>query len=255
MIEAKGISFSYTKDNPILEEISFVLSSGELLGVIGPNGAGKSTLIRCLNRILSPRKGQILLKGQNIKTYSRKELAKNIGYVPQKHSTAFPCKVIEVVMAGMGKPWNRAMAAKQAQKAVDTLRRLHMEAMALRDFGSLSGGEQQKTVIARVIAAQTPVMLFDEPTSNLDIRYQFETLKFLKQMVTTQNHSAVIAIHDLNMAMGYCDRILLLDKGRVKAVGPPEQVMTQQNVRKVFGVKTEFIKHKNQKILILKDAI
>ncbi len=255
MIQVQDISFSYYRGRPVLKDISFTLAAGELVGLIGPNGAGKSTLIRCLNRILSPVRGRVLLRGKDIKNYPVRDIARLIGYVPQKHSAAFPCKVIEVVMAGMGKPRNRAEAARHAKKAITALEGLHMESMAMRNVSALSGGEQQKVVIARVIASQTPIMLFDEPTSNLDIRYQFETLKLVRQMVTRHNYSAVIAIHDLNMALKYCDRILLMDKGCVRSMGVPEHVMTESSIREVFGIETEFIMQKDQKILILKDAI
>lgn len=255
MIKAEGVSFSYTRVRPVLKEISFCLRPGELLGLIGPNGAGKSTLIRCLNNILTPCEGRVLLNGRDIRTYSRKTIAMNIGYVPQKHSATFPCKVIDVVMSGMGKPWSRAEAKEQAKEAVISLQRINMEDMALRNFTTLSGGEQQKVVIARVIASRTPVMLFDEPTSSLDICYQYQTLNIIKQMISTKAYSAVIAIHDLNIALKYCDRILLMDKGKIKAQGLSEQVMTQDNLLDTFGIETEFIRKEDQKFIVIKDAI
>lgn len=255
MIRVKELSFSYNRRTQILTAMTFAVSCGEILGVIGPNGAGKSTLIRCLNRILIPREGSVFLKGQDIKTYARKEIAKLIGYVPQKHSSTFPCKVLEVVMTGLGKTWNQTGAMKQAEIALQALELLNMEDMALRDFEFLSGGEQQKVVIARVIASQAEVMLFDEPTSSLDIRYQFETLRLIKSIVKKNAYSAVIAIHDLNMAMRYCDRILLLDKGKMRAFGRPDEVMTEKNIRDTYGIKIEFVTRNGHKILILKDAI
>lgn len=255
MIRVKELSFSYNRHTQILRAMTFAVSCGELLGVIGPNGAGKSTLIKCLNRILIPWKGHIFLKGQGIETYARKDIAKLIGYVPQKHSSAFPCKVLEVVMAGLGKTWNWRSTMKQAENALQALQLLNMEDMALRDFESLSGGEQQKVVIARVIASQAEIMLFDEPTSSLDIRYQFETLRLIKNIVKNKGHSAVIAIHDLNMAMRYCDRILLLDKGKMKAFGTSDEVMTEENIKDAYGIKIEFVTKDDHNILVLKDAI
>ncbi len=255
MIRVNDLSFSYGKHTPILQRITFSVSGGEILGVIGPNGAGKSTLIRCLNRILTPPKGRIHLKGRPVEAYSRKEIAKLVGYVPQKHQAAFPCKVLELVMTGLGKTWYQAAAMKQARQALQALQRLHMEDMALRDFESLSGGEQQKVVIARMIASRAQIMLLDEPTSNLDIRYQLETLRLIKDIVRPKGHAAVVAIHDLDMAMRYCDRILLLDKGRAVAFGPPDAVMARENIRKVYGIEIGFVDKKGRKILIVEDAI
>ena len=255
MIRAEAISFSYGRKRPVLNKVSLDLEPGEVLGIIGPNGAGKSTLIRCLNRLLRPRTGRVLLNGRDIATFSGKEIARVIGYVPQNQSAAFPCKVIEVVMAGLGRPANQAVASEQARRAIHALARLSMEGMAMRNFNALSGGEQQKVVIARVMASQTRIMLFDEPTSNLDIQYQFQTLNQVRQMTAGQDRSAVIAIHDLNMAMAYCDRILILDKGRVNALGPPGTVMTGQNIKAVFGIETEVIRTTHRNILVFKDTL
>ena len=255
MIRVKDLSFSYGKKAHILKAVSFSVSGGKILGIIGPNGAGKSTLIRCMNRIHTPRKGRILLKGRAIESYSRKEIAKLIGYVPQKLNAAFPCKVLEVVMTGLGKTWGRSAAMRQAERALQALGRLHMEEMAMRDFEALSGGEQQKVVIARVIASQAEIMLFDEPTSNLDMRYQFETLRLIEDIVKNRGRSAVIAIHDLNMALRYCDRILLLDRGRVKAFGRPEEVMKKETIREVYGIDIGFVRKDNRNIMILEDAV
>ena len=254
MIRVNDLSFSYGKKARILERVSFEVSSGEILGIIGPNGAGKSTLIRCLNRILIPRQGRVTVKGRPVETYSRKEVARLVGYVPQKLNAAFPCKVLEMVMTGLGKTWGRAAAMRQAEQALEALGRLHMEAMALRNFEALSGGEQQKVMIARVVASQAQLMLFDEPTSNLDIRYQFETLQLIKEIVKNRDHTAVIAIHDLNMAMRYCDRILLLDKGQVKSFGVPEEVMKKETIRQVYGIDIGFVQKDNRNILIIEDA-
>ncbi|MEM2098598.1 MAG: ABC transporter ATP-binding protein [Candidatus Bathyarchaeia archaeon] len=243
-ISVQGITFSY-RSTPTLNGVSINLQESELLGIIGPNGSGKTTLLKCINKILEPKQGRILLDEKEIKKMSRLEVAKHIGYVPQStiaNSTAL--SVFEAVLMGRRPHFTWQSSEKDAEKAWETLRMLNIEHLALRDFYELSGGEQQRVLIARAIAQEAKVLLLDEPTSNLDIKYQLEVMDLARKLVKEQKLAAIIAIHDLNLASRFCDKIVAMKNGKIFAVGDANSVMTPENVSAVYGVEV-LVKYNN----------
>lgn len=234
ILSVAGVQFQYPS-RPVLGGVSFQLQAGRILGVLGVNGAGKSTLLKCINKILHPQKGSILLDQQDILRMRQTEVAKRIGYVPQKYGEE-NLTVFDTVLLGR-KPYIQwAATARDFQVVEKVLRLMHLEDMAMRPASELSGGEVQKVVIARALAQEPKVLLLDEPISNLDLKNQLEVMTLITQTVRTQGLAAILAIHDLNMALRFADFFLLLKNGMVHAFAD-RTAITAQVIFEVYGVK------------------
>ena len=237
------MEFGYSS-RPILKKISMELRPSEMLGVIGPNGSGKSTLIQCIDGLLKPKNGSILLDGTDIKGISRREMAKKVGYVPQTSSRSFfPSTVLDTVLMGRRPHLGWRSTGADVKKAIKVLRLMGIEDLAMNDINQLSGGQQQKVLIARALAQEPSVLLLDEPTSNLDIKHQLEVVEIIREMVMERDISAIMAVHDLNLASKYTDRIIMMKEGNIVDQGTPSEVLTPENIRSVYGVVAEVIKN------------
>jgi len=228
---------------PVLTDVTSTIKPGMLVAVTGTNGAGKSTFIKCLNRILEPR-GTIYLDGSDLNSFSRKGIAKRMAYLSQKFSHAFPVNVFDVVLTGRfpHREWCQKRAVDEA-KVSEVLDMLHLTPLAFREFNQLSGGQQQKVLIARAIVQEADVLLLDEPVSSLDIRHQLEVMDMAEKLAHNHGKSVVIAIHDLNLASRYADKVIMLHKGSVYCEGAPQDVLTAQVIEQVYGVTVDI--HKN----------
>ena len=235
-LRVNKIEFAYDS-TPVLENISMELDRSEILGIVGPNGTGKSTLIRCIDRILKPQQGTILLDENDITTMNRMEIARKMGYVPQSTTRVFPASVIDTVLMGRRPHLGWKSSEEDMDKVLEILELLGIVEFAMRDFNEISGGQQQKVLIARALAQEADVLLLDEPTSNLDIRHQLEVMEIMTNVVRKNGISAVMAIHDLNLASRYTDRILMMNGGRIFAAGEPASVLTIENIKRVYGVE------------------
>jgi iron complex transport system ATP-binding protein len=238
-ITIQGVTFSYSS-TPSLRNVSLELRNSEVLGLIGPNGSGKTTLLKCINKILEPKQGTIMLDEQAIKKMSRLEVARQIGYVPQS-SVDNPegLLVFEIVLMGRRPHVTWQSSEKDRQKVWAVLKLLNIEHIAMRNFFELSGGEQQRVLIARSLAQEAKVLLLDEPTSNLDIKHQLEVMDLTRKLILNEKISAAIAIHDLNLASRFCDRIVMMKEGKIFAEGGAAAVLTTENIRLVYGVEVE----------------
>lgn len=237
-LRVKDVEFSY-RSVRVLNGVSMELAESEMLGIVGPNGTGKSTLIRCLNRILSPQKGTVLLDVWDIKKMSLMELARKIGYIPQTTSQVFPATVFDTILMGRRPHVGWRSSEKDTEKVLEMLRLLNIEEFAMRDINELSGGQQQKVFIARALTQEPDILLLDEPTSNLDIRHQLEVMDIIKNIIRKKGISAIMAIHDLNLAARYSDRVLMMNSGKIFAAGNPSSVLTPANIRDVYGVEAD----------------
>jgi len=235
-LKVRDVEFGYTSV-PILKDVCIELAGSEVLGVVGPNGAGKSTLIRCIDKILKPQRGSILLDGRDINEMRLMELAKRMGYVPQSTSQIFPATVFDTVLMGRRPHLGWRSSEKDEGKVLDVLQMLNIENLAMRDINELSGGQQQKVFIARALVQEPDVLLLDEPTSNLDIRHQLEVMEIITSIVREKKISAIMAIHDLNLASRYADRIVMLNGGTIIDAGNPSSVLTPKNIKQVYGVE------------------
>ncbi|MDQ7050706.1 MAG: ABC transporter ATP-binding protein [Enterobacterales bacterium] len=221
----------------ILQNISLNIPKQSFVGIIGPNGSGKSSLLNCLYRKINATSGQLDFNQQDIHSYSRRDLAKQIAVLQQEPSYQFELRVDEVVAMGLI-PQSSLLSISRVQDT-DAIKQALTD-VGLKDksetiFNHLSGGEKQRVLIARALVQGAQVLLLDEPTNHLDIAHQIEILHLIKNM----NLSVILSLHDLNLAAAYCDHLILLDKGQVIAQGSPQQVLTTDNLKQVFKVEAQ----------------
>lgn len=254
VLKVKDLVFAYSGVK-ILDRVSLELEKSEVLGVIGPNGAGKSTLIRCMNRVLRPQSGKITLDGIDIRDMDRIDIARKMGYVPQASKNSFPATVFDTILMGRRPHGGWKSSSSDVRKALEVLKLLGLEGLAMRDFTELSGGQQQKVVLARALVQEAEVLLLDEPTSNLDIRQQLEAMEIIRKMVEDRGISALMAVHDLNLAAQYADRILMLKGGCVFDAGEPFSVLTAENIREVYGVEAAVTEDGGRPYILLRGPV
>lgn len=234
-ITIKSLTFGYN-GSMILDGLNLVVEDSEVLGLVGPNGSGKTTLIKCMDKILKP-KGSILIDGRDIDTVSRTDLAKRLGYVPQSSSTPLATTVFDTVLMGRRPHISWRVSDSDLDKVADILGLLHLENLAMRDFSQLSGGQKQKVLIARALAQEPEVLLLDEPTSSLDMKHQLEVMETISSLVKEKKISAVMALHDLNLASMFVDKLAILKGGKIYAAGEPIDLLNAKNIRDVYGVE------------------
>jgi iron complex transport system ATP-binding protein len=233
ILSLNEICFRYNS-RPVLQDVTFELPSGQIMGVLGVNGAGKSTLLKCINKVLRPHGGSVLLDGTDLLKLRGDAVARRVGYVPQRFSED-PVTVFDAVLLGR-KPHIKWAATDRDLSVVDRLLKLMgLEEYALRPLSTLSGGEGQKVIIARALAQEPKVLLLDEPTSSLDLRNQLEVMNLVATIVKTEGVSVVMAIHDLNLALRFVDRFLILKDGSIHAMGLKE-ALTPEVIEEVYGV-------------------
>lgn len=233
ILSVKGLSFKYPSRS-ILRNINFSVEKGECLAILGTNGAGKSTLLKCINKILKVQAGTVVVEKDEVFKLSPVKLAQRIGYVAQQQ-VSMRTTVFDSVLLGR-KPyikWN--ISENDIEIANNAIKMLGLEKYALRYLDELSGGELQKVVIARALAQEPNVLLLDEPTSNLDLKNQLEVIRIIREIVKTQQIAAVMIVHDLNLAIRFADKFVLLKDENIFAVGGPE-VMTSENIESVYSV-------------------
>lgn len=246
-IKIDRLSFKYDKE--ILKNISVDIEAGAFVSLLGINGAGKSTLLKNLNQILSPYKGTIYIRGENLKHMKRSQLAKKMAYVSQQNE-APQNTVFDSILIGRV-PYIKGKATKEDYAMVqEIIGRLNLNDYAMREATSLSGGEFQKVVLARALAQEPEILLLDEPTSNLDIRNQVEVMKLMKQYCKDKQISVIVSIHDMNLSLQFSDKYLMLKDGEVFKYGSKE-IITRENIRTVYGLDVDILKYKNRKIVIL----
>lgn len=248
MIEIKNISFAYGK-RKILDNVTFTAQPGECVGILGNNGAGKSTLITCINRIRTPDSGEVIIDGKSVKNMSRHEMARTIAYVAQKnemsHATVFDC-----VLLGR-KPYIKwSVSQEDIDLCEAMIRRVGMQDFQVRSLDELSGGELQKVMLARALVQQPKVLLLDEPTSNLDPRNQYEMMALVQQIAREQGITVLIVIHDLNLALRYCDKFYFLKDKVGYSYGGVETV-TEETIRNVYGIDAEIADINGRKVVVL----
>jgi iron complex transport system ATP-binding protein len=236
MIEVNSISFRYHEDW-VLEDISFQVERGEFVGIIGPNGSGKTTLLKILYRLLSPQKGEILFELTPMKKMSRTDIGKRIAVVAQETHILFPFNVLEMVLMGRSPYLGPLMfeSEKDVEIAKKAMEWTKIRPFSERPMDELSGGERKRVFIARALAQEPEVILLDEPTTNLDIHHQVDFLDLIITLNRERGLTIVMASHDMNIASEFCDRLILLQKGRIYKIGTPEEVITQENIEQVYG--------------------
>lgn len=226
-----------SRETVILHPLSFEVGAGQVLGIVGPNGAGKSTLLRLLYRFNTPASGRVEMGGQDIRKLSSRATARMVAAVLQEQPSDFALTVRDVVSLGR-LPYQKGFSVQDEEDEriiTRVLARMHLNTLQDRAFGTLSGGERQRCMVARALAQQPKILILDEPTNHLDIRHQLEVL----QLILDLDLTIVVTLHDLNMAMRVCDRVLVLKDGRNMGFGPPAEVLTEQLVSDTFEVSTQ----------------
>lgn len=247
ILSVQGLTFSYP-GRAVLQDLDFTVAKGDCLAVLGTNGVGKSTLLKCLNRILRPQLGVVCIEKDAVGKLSSTELARRVGYVAQRQA-ANRCTVFDAVLLGR-KPYIKWDVCQQDLEITNrVLKLLELEAYSLRYLDELSGGELQKVVIARALAQEPDLLLLDEPTSNLDLKNQLEVLSIIKKVVKSQQIAALVTMHDLNLALRFADKFLLLKDGAIFAMGGPE-VMVPENIEQVYEVPVTIARCQNIPVVI-----
>ena len=238
-LQLQNVSFSYPCGR-MLHDISLHVRDGEFVGLIGPNGSGKSTLLKLIYRALRPECGEILLDGEDLLKMPFRKSALKMAVVGQENEIPFDFSVEEIVAMGRSPHKKLFDSVSEDHRMVHhALEHLGIEDLAKRNYRHLSGGEKQRVLISRAIAQESDFLILDEPTNHLDISYQMQIFDFIKRL----NVTVLSAIHDLNMAALYCDRLYVIEKGHLVLEGTPEEVLTPGNIRRIYGVESSVSRH------------
>jgi len=239
-VEVQSVSWA-AAGAQIVCDVSLDCASGRVAGLLGPNGSGKSSLLRCIYRVLRPDAGSITVDGQEVWRMSARDSARRIAVVLQERAGTFEFSVREIVLMGRS-PHKRPLEWESAEdmRIVDrALAQVGLSALADRSFPTLSGGEQQRALVARALVQHTQVLVLDEPTTHLDVRYQLQMLDLVCDLKLT----TIAALHDLNLAAAYCDHLYVLRDGALVASGTPGEVLTSNLIRDVYGVDADVTRH------------
>lgn len=234
-IEIEDLVVGYG-DEPVLEGVTFAVEPGELVGLVGPNGAGKTTLIRTALGALAPRTGTVRLQGDPVGDLSSKAASRRVAAVPQQSAVTFNFTVREVVEMGRHPHAPRLGGDPDSEAVERAMERTAVADLADRDIDAISGGERQRVLLARALAQDTPALLVDEPTASLDVNHQIRTLELVGDL-GNDGRAVLAAIHDLNLAARYCDRLVVLADGAIQAVGPPERVLESDTLEAAFDTR------------------
>ncbi|MGE0703520.1 MAG: ABC transporter ATP-binding protein [Vicinamibacterales bacterium] len=246
MLQADRLSFAYrATDTPVLDQVSLTVERGDLVGILGPNGSGKTTLLKVLAGSLSPTTGEVRLDRRPLTSWSRREIARRIAFVPQETFAPFDFSVLDIVLMGRFPHLGRFALEGPDDLAIarDALRATGTEAFEDRSFSTLSGGEKQRVVIASALAQSPEMLLLDEPTASLDIGHQFDVQQLLGRLNRDHAVTMILSTHDLNFAAALCRRLVLLRGGRVLAAGPTPEVLTPEAVRALYDVDADVRLH------------
>jgi len=232
-VKTRNLSWRVGK-RKIVESITLEIENGEMVGLVGPNGSGKSSLLRLIYKYYQPFGGSVFLGKKDISILSQKEVAMKMAVVPQERGILQEITVYDVV--AMGRTPHKGLFDPDTEEdhkiVLKSLRKVKLLKQADRSFDTLSGGERQRALIALALAQETKVLVLDEPTNHLDPLHQLQIMEIIKELKRT----TIVAMHDLNIAARYCDKIVLLDKGEIVVMGRPEEVLTKKNIRDVYGV-------------------
>lgn len=241
MLKIQNVCLGYKKSEDIIKSINFKIAKGEFTAIIGPNGSGKSTLLKAISAGLKPRKGQILLNNKSLGSYSTKSLAREIAFLPQSPLAPEDYTIRDLVSYGRFPhlKWTGKMQASDWDIVKWAIEITHLEDLATRPVATLSGGERQRAWIAMALAQKPRILILDEPTTYLDISFQFEILELIKYLNTSLNITTLIVLHDLNQAARFADKIIALENGRIALEGKPKEIIRKGTLETIFQITLE----------------
>jgi ABC-type cobalamin/Fe3+-siderophores transport systems, ATPase components len=252
----ENLSFGYNKDVKTLHDISLEISGPGLVCILGPNGVGKSTLIKCMNKLLKPDTGRIVVDGQDISEIPNKELCMKLGYVPASSWDCFSMPVVDTVLIGRHNHQKWKNTKEDYDIVYRAMKLLGIDHLAMRSFNKLSAGQHQKVCIARGLVQETEALILDEPTANLDVKYQVYVTEMLRGLAEFNDMTIIMICHDLNIAATYAHKVILMaDPGVIHKVGTPTEVLTKEIISNVYQVKCDVIIHDGHPHVILGHAI
>ncbi len=249
MLTVENLQFRYRNEREILRNISFSLDDGQFMAILGNNGAGKSTLLKCVNRILPARRGHVRMDDQNLLQMSSREIARRVAFVAQTVPDT-QMTVQDVVMLGR-RPYMRWEFTEEDRRIVHkSMDRLGLTSLRDRFLNQLSGGERQKVMLARALAQQPKILLLDEPTSSLDLQNQYQVLDLVRDTCRNIGITAIVAIHDLNLALRFCDRFLLLKNGQIYRCGDAS-ILDPTAISDIYGVRAEIVSVRGRRMVLV----
>ena len=237
-VRFENVTFGYG-DESVFEDVNIDFSGSGLTCILGPNGVGKTTLVKCINKLLKPRSGRVLIDGTDVQTMSLPELARIMAFVPNSSTSVFSMSVAEAILIGRHPRAGWTTSEKDIEVVDDTIRLLGLEEYSDRDIRELSAGQLQRVLIARGLVQEPEILILDEPTSNLDVRYQMDVMRFLKDYAREKGILVLMVCHDLNITAAYADRVVLMHNGGIFADGKASDVLTEENIETVYRVKAK----------------
>lgn len=251
VVDIESLGFAYG-EAVVLHDLTMAVGASEVFAIVGPNAAGKTTLLRCVERILAPRTGTILIDGRDLKTLSARDVSRRAASVPQSHTPAFPYTVQDIVLMGRN-PYVSAAAqpgSHDVEVAREAMEELGISAIAARPYTQLSGGQLQLVLIARALAQEAQVLLLDEPTAHLDFRNRHVVLTRIRDLAVRRGLTVIMTVHDPNDAMQYADRVGLVSDGGLIALGTPNEVLTAENLERLYGMPIEVLNDGKRHVIV-----
>jgi iron complex transport system ATP-binding protein len=233
------LSFSYEKGKEAISNISFDVDKGNIYCLLGKNASGKTTLLKCLNKTLTPDKGEVYVDGKKLSKINRRTIAQKIAFVPQEHRISLNYEVCDVLL--MGRIPHLTMFSKPSLKdyriALDNLERVGIKHLAYRSYNELSGGEKQLVLLARALTQEAEILLFDEPTSHLDFKHQHSIMSKIREIADDKKFSVILTMHDPNLAFKFCDYFIILKDGRIISKGSADEMLTEKNIGNIYDMR------------------
>lgn len=249
----KGLGFRYRNGSTILDDVNLDFENTELVSILGPNGVGKTTLMHCMNGLLTPTAGSVSILGKNVREYGLRELARQVAYVSCSRAGAFPMTVLDMVLLGRN-PVNQGRRKdddfEMAYRALDAMDVLNLSTSMVNE---LSAGQYQRVMLARGLVQESKILLLDEPTSNLDIKHQANVSATMRRMAKDLDMLVIMICHDINLASKYSDSIVMMSRGTVFASGSPADVVTESNIRAVYGIESRIISDQGRPHMLMVD--
>ena len=249
------VSFGYGRNTQVLHDINLTMDRPGLFCIIGPNGVGKSTLVKCINKLLTPTEGNVYIDGVSTRDMKLKDVAKVIGYVPANSFDCFSMPVIDTILIGRHNHQKWHTTSKDLSIVHSVMEMLELEDLSMRGFNELSAGQHQRVSLARGLVQETPVLLLDEPTANLDVKHQVYVAEMLRALAVEKGLMIIMICHDLNIAARYAHTIVVMaPPGEVRCVGTPDEVITEDVIREVYGINCTITRFEESPCVILKST-